>query len=91
VEEYISQGNFKEFVVIPLVDFDKQGQEYLQEIHEISENLRIKVDSEIRRDLYNLTHGKLPEFEDLFYFLKKKLHPNYYLVLTQSLNIEFEY
>lgn len=83
VEEFLHEEENKDKQVIPLVDFDRQGEEYLKEI----ESMTNKVDLELRFDLRNMTRGKLQEFEDLLYLLKSKLHPNYWLVLCQTLNL----
>ena len=83
VEEFLTQDEYKNFIVIPLVDFDRQGEEYLHEI----KSMNIKIEVELRMELRNITRGKLIEFEDLFHILQNKLHPNYWLVLCQTLNL----
>ena len=83
VEELLSQDSYKECVIVPLVDFDRQGEEYLAEIR----GFPYKIDLELRLELRNFTRGKLIEFEDLFYLLENKLHPNYWLVLCQTLHL----
>lgn len=82
-EELIQEGKYKDRIIIPLVDFDRQGEEYLVEIQSLSNN----VDLELRREVRNLTRGKLQEFEDLLYILEDRLHPKYWLVLCQLLQI----
>ena len=84
VEELLSSEQYNNYTIIPLVDFDRQGEEYLSELKFITHNL----DLELRRDLRNLTRGKLQEFEDLFYLLEDRLHPNYWLILCEKLNID---
>ena len=66
VEELIRQDTYKNYTLIPLVDYDRQGEEYLSEL----QSMKAKMDLELRRELRNLTRGKLIEFEDLLYVLK---------------------
>lgn len=83
VDIFITNETYKNYKIIPLVDFDRQGEEYLSELQSMSS----KIDLELRRDLRNLTRGKLIEFEDLFYLLEGRLHTNYWITLCQKLNI----
>lgn len=85
VEDLLTQEKYKNFIVVPLVDFDRQGEEYLSELK--SMNVKSKIEVELRMELRNLTRGKLIEFEDLFHILEDKLHPRYWLVLCQRLNL----
>lgn len=83
VEELLQEDPYNKMMIIPFVDFDRQGEEYMQEL----ESLSNKLDIELRMELRNLTRGKLEEFEDLLYLMKNRLHPNYWLILCQNLNI----
>ena len=83
VEDLLAQEKFKNYTIVPLVDFDRQGEEYLREL----KSLNVKMDIELRMELRNMTRGKLVEFEDLFHILQDKLHPSYWLVLCQTLNL----
>lgn len=83
IEELLTEEPYKNMNIIPLLDFDRQGEEYMKELEIISN----KIDMELRMELRNLTRGKLQEFEDLLYLLKSRLHPSYWLILCQTLNI----
>ena len=84
VEELLREEPYKNMKIIPLVDFDRQGEEYLKEIESLTNNL----DLMIRVELRDVTRGKLQEIEDLLYLMKSRLHPNYWLILCQNLNIQ---
>jgi len=83
VEDLLMQEKYKNLYVVPLVDFDRQGEEYLSEL----KSLNVRLAMELRMELRNMTRGKLVEFEDLFHILQDKLHPSYWLVLCQTLNL----
>lgn len=83
VDDFITNEKYKNYTIIPLVDFDRQGEEYLTELQSMSN----KIDLDLRRELRNVTRGKLVEFEDLFYLLENRLHSNYWITLCQKLNI----
>lgn len=83
VEELLTQGKYNNQSIVPLVDFDRQGEEYLHEL----KLMNVKIDVELRMELRNMTRGKLVEFEDLFHILEDRLHPSYWLVLCQTLNL----
>ncbi len=83
VDDFLANPMYKDYVIVPLVDFDRQGEEYLTELQSMS----AKIDLELRRELRNLTRGKLVEFEDLFYLMENRLHSNYWIILCQRLNI----
>ena len=87
VADLLAQDQYKNYIIVPLVDFDRQGEEYLQEIKLMNDKTNGKLDLELRMELRNLTRGKIVEFEDLFHILKNKLHPKYWLVLCQTLNL----
>lgn len=69
---------FQQSKIIPLVDFDEKGEEYLHELKKFK-----YCDLELRYNLYSLTNGRLKEFEDLLNFLSKNLHPSYWMNLQE--------
>ena len=72
--------NNNQFKIIPLVDFDFKGNEYLNELKQYKQ-----CDLELRNNLYSLTNGHLIEFEDLLKYLNKNLHPSYWINLQELL------
>jgi len=83
VEDFLKDNEKVFYSIVPFFDFDRQGEEYLSEL----KSLNVKLDMELRMELRNMTRGKLVEFEDLFHILQDKLHPRYWLVLCQRLNL----
>lgn len=78
-EDEINKTN-RNTKIIPLVDFDAKGEEYLQEIKQFKH-----CDLELRNNLYSLTNGRLQQFEHLLIYLKKQLHHSYWINLEDIL------
>ena len=76
----IIQVRFKDRKIIPFVDFDRKGEEYLSELKKFKH-----CELELRHNLYSLTNGRLREFENLLFYLKKSLNPSYIQTLYQLL------